>query len=77
MLLAASLGYLPTVDSTWQLDVGDKYVSGLAAAPCERLFAVGGVDHVEAFFSESLDDKLADEGVVFDNKDTHRKHLRS
>jgi hypothetical protein len=49
IVLSAAFGDLPAVDLSGKPDVRYEDVREPPAAPLERFFAVGGVDHVEAF----------------------------
>ena len=70
-MLSASLGDLPAIDLSGQLDVCDQDVGGLSPAPSQRLLAVGSVDNVEALFPKGLDDELPDERIILDHKNAH------
>jgi hypothetical protein len=63
-MLTAAFGDLPSVDASGQLDVRDENVGGPSSVPRQRILAIGRVDDVESFFSQSLHHELADEGVV-------------
>jgi hypothetical protein len=75
-MLAAAFGDLPSVDASGQLDVRDEKVDDLPPAPRQRLLAIGCMEDVESFLSQSLNHKLADERVVLDEEYSHRRHLK-
>jgi hypothetical protein len=74
-MLTAAFGDLPSVDASGQLDVRDENVGGLPPVPRQRIRAIGRVDDVESFLSQSLHHELADEGVVLDEEYSHRRLL--
>ena len=74
-MLTAAFGDLPSVDASGQLDVRDENVDDPSPAPRQRILAIGRMDDVESFLSQSLHHELADKGVVLDEKYSHRRHL--
>jgi hypothetical protein len=75
-MLAAAFGDLPSVDVSGQLDVRDEKVDDPPPAPRQRLLAIGCMDDVESFLSQSFNHELADERVVLDEEYSHRRHLK-
>jgi hypothetical protein len=67
-MLTAAFGDLPSVDASGQFDVRDEKVDDPPPAPRQRLFAIGCMDHVVSFLSQSLHHELADERVVLDEE---------
>ena len=68
-MLTAAFGDLPSVDASGQLDVRDENVDDLSSAPRQRLLAIGCMDDLVAFLSQSLHHELAYERVVLDEED--------
>ena len=53
-MLAAAFGDLPSVDASGQLDVRDEKVGDPPPVPRQRLLAIGCMDDVVFFLSQSL-----------------------
>lgn len=75
-MLAAAFGDLPSVDASGQFDVRDEKVDDQPPAPPQRVLAIGCMDDVVSFLSQSLHHELADERGVLDEEYSHRRHLK-
>jgi hypothetical protein len=74
-MLAAAFGDLPSVDASGQFDVRDEKVDDPPPTPRQRVLAIGCMDDVVSFLSQSLHHEL-DERVVLDEEYSHRRHLK-
>ena len=75
-MLTAAFGDLPSVDASGQFDVRDEKVDDPPPAPRQRLLAIGCMDDVVSFLSQSLHHELAYEGVVLDDEYSHWRLLK-